>query len=208
MEARSERSRAVATGAPSTSDRVVVHLGSRGSFSEEAALAFAARERLELEPRGCSAPEAVLEELRAGRAAWAVLPVANSSSGLVRGALEPLLRGAFELAGEITLPVRISLWVAREEIACASIEVVASHPQAFLQCERSLARELPGRVRLEWTDTGSAARDLASGVLDPHVAVLASERAGALHGLARRASDLQDDPENRTHFVVVQRCGP
>jgi prephenate dehydratase len=186
----------------------LAHLGAPGSFSEEAAQLWAARAGLVLEPRGCGSFEAVLAELALGRAGLAILPLANSSAGLVRPALAALLDGSFELVDELALVVRLSLWAAHPEVRREQVERVASHPWALLQCRRYLACELPGRSLLEWSDTGAAARDLAAGRLDEHTLVLASERAGALHGLARVAADVQDEPRNRTFFALLKRRAP
>lgn len=185
----------------------LVHLGSAGSFSEEAARLHAERVGREPELHGAPDPEAVLVRLAEGECERAVLPVANSSGGLVWPTLAALGGRELELLDEVVLAVRFALFAARPEITLERIERVASHPQAFLQCAKSLARLLPGRPTLAWSDTASAARDLAAGVLGSETAVLASARAGARHGLAPLASDLQDAPDNRTFFAVLARPG-
>jgi prephenate dehydratase len=179
-------------------------LGAAGSFSEEAALVFAARARREAELAGASDPAAVLALLAGGDVELAVLPVANSTGGLVRPALAALAASRVELVDEVVLAVRFSLW-ARAGCTLADVARVASHPQAFAQCARSLARLLPGRELVEGGDTASAARDLATGALDERTAVLASARAGERYGLARLAADVHDEPSNRTFFGVFSR---
>ena len=183
----------------------LAHLGSAGSFSEEAARLHAERASREPELVGAPDPRAVLACLVEGGCERAVLPVANSSGGLVWPTLAALGARDLELLDEIVLAVRFALFAARPGITLANIERVASHPQAFRQCAGNLARLLPGRATVAWSDTASAARDLASGVLGPETAVLASARAGARHGLARLAADLQDAPDNRTFFAVLAR---
>ena len=182
--------------------------GSPGSFTEEAALAFAERHDLARDAArwlGTSEPAGVLAALRSGVADLGVLPIVNTSAGAVRASLAALCSGDGELVDELELPVHIALWSARSGIATADIERVASHPHALAQCARSLARLLPGCERLEYADTASAARALAAGTLGAHVAVLASERAGRRYGLSLLARDVQDDPNNRTFFVLLRR---
>lgn len=188
-------------------------LGANGSFCEEAAAVHAARLGREAEflgatELGSAAPAAVLAALAGGRCELAVLPVANSTAGLVWPTLQALGTRAFELVDEIVLPVRFALFTARAELALAEIERVASHPMAFKQCARSLARLLPHlspqRLALACSDTASAARDLAAGRLDACTAVLASERTGTRHGLALLARDVHDQPDNRTFFAVLR----
>jgi len=138
-----------------------------------------------------------------------VLPVANSCGGLVWTTLAALGGRGLELVDEVLVPVRFALFAARAGLELAAIERIASHPQAFRQCERTLARLLPGRERLAWSDTASAARDLAAGELDELTAVLASARAGERYGLALLAADVHDQPDNRTFFAVLRRSrGP
>lgn len=183
----------------------IAYLGSTGSFTQEAAHLYAEREGRRAELIGAPDPTAVLASLTDGTCERAVLPVANSTGGLVWPSLAALGRGDFRLIDEVVLAVRFELFAARAGLGLADIERVASHPQAFRQCARSLARLLPGRATLAWSDTASAARDLAAGVLGPGTAVLAALRAGEGHGLARLASDVQDEPDNRTFFAVLGR---
>lgn len=184
---------------------VLAHFGASGSLSEEAALAHA-RElgcAAELVPRRVARD--VLRAVETGAAERAVLPVANSVGGLVRASLDALAGHALVWVGEVALQVRFAL-LARAGTELASVRAVASHPQAFRQCARTLARLLPGRVELEASDTASAARALAAGELAPDTAVLASARAGAQHGLALLVPDVHDEPSNRTYFGVWARA--
>ncbi|MSR60932.1 MAG: hypothetical protein EXS08_00600 [Planctomycetes bacterium] len=185
----------------------IVHLGARGSFSEHAAQIYAHRARLEAHPLCASTPAEVLATLASGAAALAVLPIANTSGGLVRASLEALGAQRLELVDEVVVAVRFTLWARRAELGLEAITAVASHPQAFRQCASALARLLPGRALREWSDTAAAARDLAAGVLDERTAVLASAHAGELYGLAALLKDVHDEPDNRTFFAVLRRAG-
>lgn len=182
----------------------IAYLGSHGSFSEHAARIHA--EHLERRPElmGAPTPVEVLEHLASGTVERAVLPVANTTGGLVWPTLAALGRHALELLDEVVVPVRFALF-ARVGVELALVERVASHPQAFRQCARSLARLLPGRATLSWSDTASAARDLAAGVIAERTAVLVSLQAGELHGLGLLANDVHDEPDNRTFFAVLGR---
>ena len=183
----------------------IAYLGAPGSFSAEAAELHAAREERVAELHGSPEVSGVLALLTARVCDRAVLPVANTSSGLVWTALQALGAHALELVDEIVMPVRFSLFAARSDVELAAIERVASHPQALRQCDRHLARLLPGRIHLPWSDTASAARDLSRGVLAPSTAVLASARAGVHYGLAVLERDVHDRPDNRTFFAVLRR---
>jgi prephenate dehydratase len=184
----------------------IAHLGSPGSFTEEAALTWCSRGRLDLDPQllGHEDPRAVVELVRSGAAEVGVLPIANSTGGPVQPCLDALDGSGFRPLEVIALAVRFTLFCRAGGIEIADLRAVASHPQAFRQCARSLERLLPERAQLERSDTASAARDLAEGLLTPDVAVLASRRAGAARGLHPLAIDVQDDPDNRTFFLLFQ----
>lgn len=184
----------------------IAFLGSTGSFSEEAAQLYVERGPRTAELFGAPTPEAACERLARGACDLAVLPVVNSSSGLVWSSFSALRGRELEIVDEVLLPVRFALFAARAGIGLADIQRVASHPQAFRQCTRTLERLLPGRASVAWSDTASAARDLAAGQLDERTAVLASARAGTLHGLACLGADVHDEPDNRTFFAVLGRA--
>lgn len=188
----------------------IAHLGERGSFSEEAAIRWCSRAGRELVPEllGRPAPRAVVELVRSGAAELGVLPIANSRGGPVLPCLDALTGSGCQPRETIVLPVRFTLWSLEPTVALADLRAIASHPQAFRQCARALARLLPGRALLERSDTGAAARDLAEGALARDVAVLASRRAGAARGLHALASDVQDDPDNRTFFLFFETNHP
>jgi len=178
--------------------------GAQGSFSEEAGLAYAAREGLGCELGHASDPDELFRAVEEGRLDLAVLPIANSLGGLVRRSFEVLGRHSFEPHGQITLPIRHCL-LARPGVEASAVTLVASHPQAFLQCGDFLRSRLPGVEARPWSDTASAARDLARGVLPPTAAVLASQRAARRFGLAVLAEGVQDARDNRTTFLVFGR---
>jgi prephenate dehydratase len=183
----------------------IAYLGSSGSYSEAAAEAYAARVERIPALTGAPSPADALRLLREGAVERAVLPVANTNGGLVRATLEALALAPIQVVDEIELAVRLSLW-GLEGTTLTSLERVASHPQALRQCARNLERLVPRCARLEWSDSGGAARALAAGELGTRTAVLASETAGRRHGLELLASDVHDRPDNRTFFAVLGRA--
>lgn len=179
--------------------------GSPGSFSEEAGLAYAQREGLHVSCLHLTKMEAVLLAVREGRADLGVLPVANTIGGLVRASFEAMGKHPFVPVGQISLRIRHCLAVRSADVRTEGLRRVASHPQALAQCNEFLSTNLPGVERLAWSDTASAARDLAQGVLPEDAGVLASERASKAFGLTVLASDVQDTADNRTTFLVLGR---
>ena len=180
-------------------------LGSPGSFSDDAARAYAEREQLQFQMEFKAGFDDILEGLYDDALDLGILPVANTVGGLVRGSFEAMGRFRFQPVGQIAIEIRHCLIVRSNEVRSQDIERVVSHPQAIAQCSGYLSRELPGREWLEWSDTASAAKELSERRLDPGVAGIASKRAAQRYGLCTLAEDVPDDARNETRFVLVRR---
>jgi len=175
----------------------VAYQGEPGAYGEEASLHFFAAEQVE----ACPMPtfSAVYNSVASGTTDAGLLPLENSVAGTVGDALDALATGPLTVIGEVLQPIHHQLLVL-SGVAISEIERVTSHWQALAQCDRFLSnhdwRLIPA------ADTAGAARQLA---LDrnPHVAVIASERAAELYGLAVVARDIEDAFHNVTRFAVI-----
>ncbi len=143
---------------------------------------------------------AALAEAERGDAGYALLPIENTTAGSINETYDLIRHTDLKIVGEEILEVRHCL-LALPGATLDGIRRVASHPQALAQCGRFLA-QLPGAAAMPYVDTAEAAH-LVRQSGDPTLAAIASEEAGALHGLAVLARDLADQEENWTRFVVV-----
>lgn len=143
--------------------------------------------------------EGVLAALENHEIDRGIFPVTNSVGGLVQTAFEAMGRHPFKVAGQEKFEVHQCVLVHPEADA---IDSVASHPQALTQCARYLATR-PWQ-KIEWSDTASAARDLAAGKLPKDTAVLAPEAAAREYGLKLLESDVEDQKPNITTFLLVE----
>jgi len=173
----------------------VAYLGPRGTFSEEAAQRFFGSS---IEGVPCANFDAVFHAATSGAADFGVVPVENSTEGVVTRSLDLLLNSPLHIVGEISLLVRHHL--LRSSASLDGIEVVLAHPQALAQCQQWLSGHLPHAERRAVASNAEGAR-LAAG--NPAWAGIASERAGAEFGLHTAATAIQDEAFNRTRFVVV-----
>lgn len=179
--------------------------GDAGSFSEEAALLYAARQGWrEQEIIYAIDMDGVLKSVSEGRADYGIFPVVNSRGGLVQTAFAAMGRYLFQLVGELWFEVYQCLMVM-PGIKKTEIKQIASHPQAFSQCERYVKREFPNAKLVDWEDTAKAARDLSDGVLPRHSAVIAPARAAELYGLELLEKGIQDNHPNLTTFIIVKK---
>jgi len=175
----------------------VAYQGEPGAYSDEAVSAIFP----DAQASGYATFRLTFEALEMGAVDAAVLPVENSSAGVVQEVSDLL----WELPGlrvvrEHVHPVRHCLlgWPG-------PVERALSHPQALAQCDRYLHSR---QIRpVAFHDTAGAARAVAE-QRQPGTAAIASKAAAARYSLYVLAESIQDDSENRTRFVVVEKGGP
>ena len=173
----------------------VAYLGPVGTFSEQAAVQFFGGS---IEHVPCASIDEVFRATAAGSAHFGVVPVENSTEGMVSRSLDLFLTSPLHIVGETSLLVRHHL--LRLSNSLDGIEVVMAHPQALAQCQGWLSTHLPNAERRTASSNAEGAR-LAS--TNPAWAGIASERAGTAFGLHTAAHAIQDDAFNRTRFAVV-----
>jgi chorismate mutase/prephenate dehydratase len=173
----------------------VAYLGPAGTFSEQAALNFFGTS---IEHVSCNSIDEVFRSTAGGSANYGVVPVENSTEGVVSRSLDLFLNSPLHIIGETSLLVRHNL--LRLSDALDGIEAVYAHPQALAQCQNWLTAHLPNAERRTASSNAEGAR-LAT--TNPAWAGIASDRAGTQFGLHTAAHAIQDDAFNRTRFVVV-----
>lgn len=175
----------------------IAYQGEPGAYSDEAVSALFN----DAEPIGFATFRQTFEALAMGAVDAAVLPVENSTAGVVQEVSDLLweLPGV-RIVGEHVQPVRHCLlgWPG-------PVERALSHPQALAQCSRYLHSR---QIRpVAFHDTAGAARAVSE-QRQPGTAAIASKAAAARYGLYVLDESIQDDSENRTRFVVVEKGAP
>ncbi len=173
----------------------VAYLGPAGTFSEEAALGFFGSTILRLP---CASFDEVFHVTATGAADFGVVPVENSTEGVVTRSLDLFLHTPLFIVGETSLFVRHNL--LRRADTLDGISAVLAHPQALAQCNAWLSAHLPQAERRPVASNAEGARLAA---LDNSLAAIASSRAASEFGLHAVAPAIQDDAHNRTRFAVV-----
>ncbi len=171
----------------------VAYQGVEGAFSHEACLRFLP----DHQPVAFPTFSDVVAAVQRADVDFGMLPVANNEAGET-GSRELIEKGRLRIVGEPVLPVRMHL-LAIPSAKLDQIRTVVSHPVALRQCSRTLA-EL-GLATEETSNTALAAKALNN----PSRAVLASERAAEIYGLAILRRDVHDRPDNATQFAIVSR---
>lgn len=178
----------------------VAYLGPAGTFSEEAALGYFGSSIVRV---SCANLDEVFRLTAAGAADFGVVPIENSTEGGVARTLDLFLHTPLCLVGETSVHVRHNL--LRKADSLAGVTAVLAHPQALAQCHEWLTTHLPEAERRPVASNAEGARQAS---LDPALAGIASARAGSEFGLHVVAPAIQDDPNNRTRFVIAALPGP
>lgn len=173
----------------------VAFLGPAGTFSEEAALGYFGSSLVRVL---CASIDEVFHAVSAGAADFGVVPVENSTEGVVARSLDLFLNTPLFIIGETSLFIRQNL--LRKLNDTAGIKAVCAHPQALAQCHGWLSHHLPEAERRPVASNAEGAR-LAG--LDDSLAAIASVRAASEFGLHVVAPAIQDDAHNRTRFAIV-----
>jgi len=178
----------------------VAYLGPQGTFSEQAVRRHFGS-AVQAQPAGSI--DEVFRGVESTAAHFAVVPVENSTDGVVGRTLDLLLVTPLKICGEIELKVRQNL-LSREKDA-KKIRRIYSHAQSLAQCNGWLGQNLPKAERVPVGSNAEAAQRAAK---EKGAAAIAGEAAAARYKLAVLARDIEDDPNNTTRFLVLGSLEP
>jgi chorismate mutase/prephenate dehydratase len=178
----------------------IAYLGPQGTFSHLAAVRHFGH-LSQLVPRATIRD--VFAAVARGEASVGIVPIENTSEGIVTPTYDCLAATELALCGEAQL--RISHYLISRSGERERVRRIASHPQPLAQCRRWLETELPGVERVEVASTAVAARMAAE---DEAVAAIASAIAAEEYGLRTIAAAIEDRRDNTTRFLVIGREVP
>lgn len=145
----------------------------------------------------------VCDAVEAGDAWAGVLPFENSNAGDVSTVLDLLYaRPALAVTRMCDLPIRQDL-LGLPGAQLSDIRTVISHQQALAQSSPFLRAH--GAATRAWGNTADAARYVAE-TGDKSLAAIASAETARLYGLEILAEGVNEDGDNTTRFIVVQRA--
>ncbi len=178
----------------------IAYQGVEGNFSQLAARKyFADRETLSTFT-GYSTFADVVRTVEQGAADYGLLPVENTTAGVINEVYDLLLSTKLSIVGEEFFEIRHCL-LAIEDVSLSKIRRVLSQWQALGQCSRFLA-QLENCHKEPMVDTAMAVRQVKENQ-DLSQAAIASEEAAQLYGLKVIKRNITDQPENLTRFIVV-----
>lgn len=179
-------------------------MGGVGSFSEQAANYYCLQKKIKDHKIAyLITADNVLKNLKAKKIDLAVFPIENSNGGIVYESVYAMAKYLFKIEHMFEIDISHCL-MKRKDVSAGEIKKISSHIQALRQCRMYLKRKWPQAELEEYKDTAEAARDLASGKLDKHTAVIANKVCSIMYDLDIIEEGVQDLKFNFTTFVVAK----
>tara|TARA_Y100000817_G_scaffold172482_1_gene134749 strand:+ start:2455 stop:3537 length:1083 start_codon:yes stop_codon:yes gene_type:complete len=174
----------------------IAYLGPEGTHSEGAVIQHFGSSPIR-SPR--STIEDVFHQVRTGSVKFGVVPVENSSEGVVNATLNSLADQEIRICGETHLPIHHQLASARK-FKLVDTKIVASHPQALGQCSKWLDANLPNAKREATSSTAEAAKLSKT---NPKTLCIVSSLAVNKYKLHHYQKNIEDFSGNNTRFLVI-----
>ena len=144
--------------------------------------------------------EEVFHEVEAGNADFGVVPIENSTGGMVNHTLDMFLNSPLKICGEAELRIRQHLLGSMDDLK--KVERIATHPQSLAQCRAWLHEYLPDAELEEVSSNAEGARRARD---EAGTAAIAGDAAAEVYGLTKLVADIEDRPDNTTRFFVIGR---
>jgi len=181
----------------------IAYLGPRGTYTESATIKHFGHSSTTLALGGI---DDVFREVEAGIVHYGVVPVENSTEGMVNHTLDCFMTSTLSICAEVEIPIHHAFMVHPDNIDGVVNEVI-SHSQSLAQCRGWLDTHHRDIKKTAVSSNAEAARLVAG---RPDAAAIGGEINAEYYGLRLLATRIEDDPNNKTRFLVIgnQDVGP
>jgi chorismate mutase/prephenate dehydratase len=176
----------------------VAYLGPEGTFTQAAAIKHFGHAVI-CQPQ--SAIASVFAQVESGQCNYGVVPVENSTEGMVNHTLDNFLESPLKICGEVELRIQLHL-LANASASPDSIKTICAHQQALAQCRNWLDNNWPKAERIAVSSNAEAARMAQK---DPTIAAVAGDLAAEKYELLKLAESIEDLANNTTRFLIIGR---
>jgi len=176
----------------------VAFLGPEGTFTQEAALKHFGHSAVTM-PMG--AIDEVFREVAAGAVNYGVVPVENSTEGMINHTLDTFLDSTLNICGEVELRIHHHLLVG-PSTHTDHITRIYSHSQSLAQCRQWLDGHYPKAERIAVSSNADAAKRIKG---EWNSAAIAGDMAAELYDLQKLSEKIEDRPDNSTRFLIIGR---
>ncbi len=173
----------------------VAYLGPEGTFTQQAVLKHFGNA---VKAVPVAAIHDIFSAVENGGCQFGVVPVENSTEGIISYTLDRFLGSSLNICGEVEIRVHQNLMGLTEDRA--QIVEIFSHQQSLAQCRRWLEKNFP-HVKLTAVSSNSEAARLAS--ITENSAAIAGRPAAELYHLKILEKSIEDEPNNTTRFIII-----
>ncbi len=173
----------------------VAFLGPEGTYSHTAASKHFGSQ---IKPQPVNSIEEVFRLVEADGADFGVVPVENSTEGVINHTLDLLMNSSLSISGEVAIRIRHNL--LSKETSLADIKRVYSHQQSLAQCRLWLDQNCPNAERIA---VNSNAEAVLLSLEHEQTAAIAGQLASELYDMPVLNADIEDEPNNTTRFVII-----
>lgn len=174
----------------------VAYLGPEGTYTQQAALKHFGHSAISMP---MAAIDEVFREVEAGAVNYGVVPVENSTEGVVNHTLDTFMDASSQICGEVVLRIHHHLLIS-DITRKDKVSRIYAHPQSFAQCRKWLDAHFPQAERVPVSSNGEAAKLIKS---EWHSAAIAGDMAAKLYGLQTIEEKIEDSPDNSTRFLII-----
>jgi len=186
----------------------ISYLGPEATFTHQAAIQ---RFGASLKYNAQKTVADVFSDVSRNRADYGVVPVENSTEGVVTHTLDMFVESDLKIVAQIVLPIRFCLVGSCK---MNEIQRLYAHPQAVGQCRFWIQNNLPKAELIETSSNARSAEIVAQAVhrkggQRPRIAAITGFLAAEKYDVNVIACDIQDLTTNATRFLVLGRqCSP
>ena len=173
---------------------VIAFLGPEATYTHQAAIRNFG---VSLEYRAIKSIPDVFAEVDAGRADYGVIPIENSTEGVVFHSMDMLVESDLHICSQVYLSIEHCL-ISQSPLG--EIKEVRSKDQALGQCREWLYKYLPHTDLVDVVSTADAVRMAKE---NPKIAAVASELSAQHYGVPVQVRGIQDRDDNVTRFLVI-----
>ncbi len=175
----------------------IAFLGPEGTFTQSAALKHFGHS---VKTVALASIPDIFRDVESGDCHYGVVPVENSTEGVISHTLDMFINSSLQICGEVSLRIHHHLMSKEQDLS--AIKKVYSHQQSLAQCRLWLDRNLHHAELMPVGSNAEAAR-LAS--IESNSAAIAGEMAAEIYKLGYLAENIEDEPDNTTRFLVIGR---
>lgn len=178
----------------------IAFLGPEGTFSQQAVFKHFGHAVTALPVININE---IFNAVENGHSQFGVVPVENSTDGVITHTLDRFLTSPLHICGEVEVRVHQNLMGLTDDLS--KITEVYSHQQSLAQCRQWLDVNLPHAKRTAVASNAEAAKLAAA---NSEKAAIAGKVAAELYQLTLLEKNIEDEPNNTTRFIIIGQQQP